>query len=93
MAPGMILDVAQDIRVQSLNAVVAGLGFASAIAWLDFIRWLISTLVRVKANGGQYFFMSALLTTLVAVLLTMVILRFGGKGVSKPGAPTYAVTR
>lgn len=91
----LVQNVAQDVRVQSLNAVTAGFGFASALAWLDFIRWLISSIVRVKANGGSYYFMSALLTTLLAVLAVMVIMRFGGPGLAPRGKqqPVFAVTR
>lgn len=85
--------VVQDVRVQSLNAVSAGFGFAAALAWLDLIRWMISSLVRVKANGGSYFLMSALLTTLIAVVAVMIIMRFGGPGIVPPGKPVYAVTR
>lgn len=85
--------VAQDVRVQSLNAVSAGFGFAAALAWLDFIRWAISSIIRVKANGGSYFLMSALLTTLLAVVAVMMIMRFGGPGLARPGQPVYSVTR
>ena len=42
-----VTQIIGDVRSQSLNAVVAGFGFASALAWLDFIRWLISVLVKV----------------------------------------------
>lgn len=93
-AVGSITNIAQDVRVQSLNAITAGFGFAAALAWLDFIRWLVSTVIRVKANGGNYFFMSALLTTLLAVLAIMVVMRFGGPGLtSPPKQPVYAVTK
>ena len=86
--------VAKDVRVQSLNAVTAGFGFAAALAWLDFIRWLISSIVRVKTNGGSYFFMSALLTTLLAVVSVTMIMRFGGPGLApQRKQPVYAVTR
>lgn len=89
MAPGIVADV----RIQSVNALTAGFSFAAAIAWLDFIRWAISNLVRLKPNGGSYFFMSALLTTLISVLAVTFILRFGGNGVTAPAKPVYAVTR
>ena len=90
----VLSNVAQDVRIQSLNAVSAGFGFAAALAWLDVIRWLISTIIRVKANGGSYYFMSALLTTLLAVVAVMIINRFGGKGLAPAGKqPVYAVSR
>ena len=87
--------IADDVRVQSLNAISGGFAFASALAWLDFIRWMISSIVKVKANGGSFYFMSALLTTLLAVLSVMVIMRFGGPGLAPRGKqqPVFAVTR
>ena len=85
--------VVSEVRVQSLNALTAGFGFASALAWLDFIRWFISSLIRLKPNGGSYFLMSALMTTLISVLAVLVIIRFGGQGVQKSPPPVYAVTR
>lgn len=91
---GLITSVAQDVRIQSLNSMTAGFSFAAALAWLDVIRWLISSLVRVKANGGSYYVMSALLTTLIAVLAVMLISRFGGSGLVKGAQqPVFAVTR
>ena len=89
----VLAGVTNDMRVQSLNSISAGFGFAAALAWLDFIRWLISSIVRVKSNGGSYFLMSALLTTLLAVVAVMLIMRFGGSGLRKPGQPVYAVTK
>jgi hypothetical protein len=89
----ILAGVSRDMRVQSLNAISAGFGFAAALAWLDFIRWIISSIIRVKANGGSYFLMSALLTTLLAVICVMLIMRFGGSGLRKPDQTVYAVTK
>lgn len=81
-----------DVRAQSLNAVVAGFGFASALAWLDFIRWFISTLIKVKAGGGNFYLLSALITTLISVVAVMVIVRFGGSDI-KNSSVVRAVTK
>ena len=90
----IIQGVSKDVRVQSLNALTAGFGFAAALSWLDFIRWIISSIIRVKTNGGSFYFMSALLTTLFAVIAIMFITRFGGTGLAPRGKqPVYAVTR
>jgi hypothetical protein len=35
-------------------SVSAGFFFATAIAWMDVIRWTISQLVNVSKNGGSY---------------------------------------
>jgi len=88
-----VTQIIGDVRSQSLNAVVAGFGFASALAWLDFIRWLISVLVKVKANGGNFYLISALLTTLISVIAVMLITRFGGTEIKKTSPVVYAVTR
>ena len=81
-----------DVRTQSLNAVVAGFGFAAALAWLDFIRWTISTLVKVKSGGGNFYLISAILTTFISVIAVMLIVRFGGSDIKKSSV-VYAVTR
>jgi len=39
--PPAVLDFATQVESQSLNAVVAGFAFASAIAWMDVVRYLI----------------------------------------------------
>lgn len=89
----MIKAISNDVRVQSLNSVTAGFGFATALAWLDLVRWFISSIVRVKANGGSYFLISAIFTTLISVMAVMVILRFGGPGLDRDQKPVFAVTR
>lgn len=76
---------------QSLNFVVAGFSFASAIAWMDAVRWLISQIIKVPKNGGLYFMLTALLTTLLAIVVFMVLSKLSPK-VKPPQAPVYAVT-
>lgn len=85
------LALSQDIKVQSLTAIVGGFSFASAIAWMDAVRWLISQVVKVQRNGGSYYFLTALFTTLLAVLAYTIISRLGGKVERKQ--PIFAVTR
>jgi len=81
--------VATSVRAQSLTAIVGGFSFASAIAWMDAVRWLISQVVKVQRNGGAYYLLTALFTTLLAVLSFTVINRFAK--VDKPAAAIYAV--
>jgi hypothetical protein len=59
-------------------SVSAGFFFATAIAWMDVIRWTISQLVNVSKNGGSYYLMSAIFTTLLSVIVLMILQRLQG---------------
>ena len=87
----MLKTVGVQFETQSLNAVVAGFSFASAIAWMDLVRWLISTVINVPKNGGAYFALTAVLTTLLSIVIYMILTRLS-KNVVTPQAPVYAVT-
>lgn len=91
---GMISSIALQLESQSLNSIVAGFSFASAIAWMDVVRWIISQVVQVSKNGGQYYVLSALFTTLLAIVVYMVIkaVAYNVK-IRDPADVTYAVTR
>ena len=58
-------------------SVSAGFFFAT-IAWMDVIRWTISQLVNVSKNGGSYYLMSAIFTTLLSVIVLMILARLQG---------------
>ena len=86
--------VGDQVKSQSLTAIVGGFSFASAIAWMDAVRWAISQVVKVQRNGGAYYFLTALFTTLLAVLAYTLINRFGGKvGAMDEQKPIYAIGR
>jgi hypothetical protein len=87
----VVLDVAAQLQTQSLNSVVAGFAFASAIAWMDVVRWFISQIVQVSKNGGQYYILSALFTTLLSIIVFMLIKKFSKVEVKEPSV-AYAVT-
>lgn len=87
-----IMMVGGEVKSQAVNGVVAGFSFAAAVAWMDLARWMLSNLVNVKANGGMYYTLTALVTTLLSVLVVMVLNMTVG-GVKKPTTPMYAVTR
>ena len=91
---GLLSSVALQLESQSLNSIVAGFSFASAIAWMDVVRFIISQVVQVGKNGGQYYVLSALFTTLLAIVVYMAIktLAFNVK-IQEPAQPVYAVTR
>jgi hypothetical protein len=90
---GLISSVALQLEAQSLNSIVAGFSFASAIAWMDVVRFIISQVVQVSKNGGQYYVLSALFTTLLAIVVFLAIkmLAFNVK-INDPSNPVYAVT-
>ena len=89
----LLSSVALQLESQSLNSIVAGFSFASAIAWMDVVRYIISQVVQVSKNGGQYYLLSALFTTLLAIVVYLAIktLAFNVK-IQEPSNPVYAVT-
>jgi hypothetical protein len=84
--------VTQELQTQTLNSIVGGFSFAAAMSWMDFIRWSITQLVRVPKNGGTQYALTAVLTTLLSIIVFMVISRINGR-VKKPAQPIYAITR
>ena len=86
--------IALQLETQSVNSIIAGFSFASAIAWMDVVRWAISQIVQVNKNGGQYYLLSALFTTLLAIVVFLLAKTFiKNIEVKEPGQPMYAVTR
>jgi hypothetical protein len=84
--------VTQELQTQTLNSIVGGFSFAAAMSWMDFIRWAISQIIKVPKNGGMQYALTALLTSLVSVIVFLIITRINGQ-VKKPAQPVYAVTR
>ncbi len=91
---GMISSVALQLEAQSLNSIVAGFSFASAVAWMDFVRYIISNVIKVNKSGASYYALAALMTTLLAIFVYLVVkaLAFNVK-IREPGQTVYAVTR
>ena len=86
--------IALQLEAQSVNSIIAGFSFASAIAWMDVVRWAISQIVKVNKNGGQYYLLSAIFTTLLAIIVFMLAKAFiKNVEIKEPTAPLYAVTR
>ena len=84
--------VTQELQTQTLNSIVGGFSFAAAMSWMDFVRWVVTQVVKVPKNGGAQYAITALLTTLLSVIVFMVISRVNGR-VKKPAQPVFAVTR
>lgn len=88
-----LISLATMVESQSLNSIVAGFSFASAVAWMDVVRWLISQVININKNGGNYYFLTALATTLLAVLVFVIIKAIAVNVEIKQQQPIYAVTR
>ena len=83
--------VARTVESQSLNSVAAGFSFAAAIAWMDVVRAIVSRVVSSQKNGVMNASITALLTTLLSVVVYMALRRLSPT-VRQPGAPVFAVT-
>jgi hypothetical protein len=91
---GVVGSVALQLEAQSLNSIVAGFSFAAAVAWMDAVRYMISQVVQVSKNGGQYYVLSAIFTTLLSILVYMAIKALvTNVQIKEPSSPVYAVTR
>ena len=84
--------VSRELETQSLNSIVAGFSFAAALSWMDLVRWAITQLVKVPKNSGSHYVFTAILTTLLSIVVYLVISRLSTR-VKKPVTPVYAVTR
>ena len=87
-----IKDIPKVVAVDSMNYAVAGFSFAAAIAWMDVVRWMVSKVVSSKTNSGSHFLGTAIITTLIAVLVFKLLTTTGLAPV-KPAQPVFAVTR
>lgn len=84
--------VATEFQAQSLNAIVAGFSFAAALSWMDLVRWMTHQVVKVQKNSGTNYAITAVVTTLLSIVVYMLLSR-ASKRVVRPTAPVYAVTR
>ena len=84
--------ISQELESQSLNAVVAGFSFAAALSWMDLVRWLVNQVVKVNKNGGMNYTLTAIMTTLLSIVVYLITSRLSTK-VNKPTQPIFAVTK
>ena len=91
-AQEVVKNVASELEVQSLNAIVGGFAFAAALSWMDLVRFLVQAIIRVKNNGGAHYALTALLTTVLSIAVFLVV-RAVNKDIKRPAQPIYAVTR
>jgi len=78
-------------EAQALNSVVAGFSFASALAWMEVVRWSLSKVVSSPKNGASYVFLTAIFTTLLSIVVYVLLSRISTR-VTPPASPVYAVT-
>ena len=71
--------ILSDVTAQSATFAAGGFFFAAAIAWMDVVRFMISSLVSVPRSGGAYYLLSAVFTTLLAVVVLMLLKRVGAQ--------------
>lgn len=88
---GVVSDVAAQFTTQTGNFVVAGFSFGAAIAWMDVIRYVIAQVVSVPKNGGTYYLLSAIFTTLLSIIVFLIMNKI--LGTKQPAQPIFAVTR
>ena len=89
MSSGMMF--LNTVESQSLNAIVAGFSFASAIAWMDVVRWVIANVVKVNRTSGSFTLLAAVLTTILSIVVYMLLSQVSPT-VKPAQQPIYAVT-
>jgi hypothetical protein len=90
----MISAIALQLEAQSLNSIVGGFAFASALAWMDMVRIIVSSVVRVSKDGLRGTALTALFTTLLAIVVYMAIKALATNvKINEPTQPVYAVTK
>jgi di/tricarboxylate transporter len=90
--PQLMTSVANEFEGQALNAVVGGFSFAAALSWMDLVRWTTHQVVKVQKNSGANYALTAVVTTLLSIIVYMVMSRISTR-VNKPGKNVYAITR
>jgi hypothetical protein len=88
-----LVSAAVEVESFALNAIVGSLFFTASLSVLDLVRFWVSAMIQVPRNTGSFFLVTALLTTLLAVLGYMLI-KFAARNVTiqKP-TQVFAVTR
>jgi Family of unknown function (DUF5654) len=88
-----VMSVATTVEAQGLNSVITGFSFAAALAWYEVVKSIVAQLVK-RGTGLQGDIIAALVTTLLAVIVYMVIKTFvKNVEIKEPGQPIFAVTR
>ena len=75
----------------SLTYILLGFTLAAAIAWVDLVRNLIKTYVKVRSDASLAHFIFAVCLTIIAVVVYMVIKGYLAK--DAPDIPIIGVIR
>jgi hypothetical protein len=75
----------------SLTYILLGFTLAAAIAWVDLVRNLIKTYVKVRSDASLAHFIFAVCITIVAVIVYMIIKGYLAK--DAPDVPIIGVIR
>jgi hypothetical protein len=67
--------VIKSLETQTPSFSTIGFTFAAAFAWMNFIQWAVSTVLKDKlgAPGGYSLAITALVTSILAVVITMIM--------------------
>ena len=91
---GVISSVALQLEAQGLNSIVAGFSFASALAWYEVVKAMVAKLIKVGGGGIKHDLIAALLTTLLAIFVYMIVKNFvKNVDIKEPPQSIFAVTR
>jgi uncharacterized membrane protein len=87
------MSIATSVESQALNTVIGGFSFAAALAWYEVVKKVVDRVA--KSNGStQGAVIAALVTTLLAVLVYMILKTFiTNVEIKEPSQPMFAVTR
>ena len=67
--------VIKSLETQTVSFSTLGFTFAAAFAWMNFIQWSVSTILKDKlgAPGGYSLVITALVTSILAAIITMIM--------------------
>ena len=67
--------VIKSLETQTASFSTLGFTFAAAFSWMNFIQWAVSRVLKDKlgAPGGYSLAITALVTSVLAVLITMIM--------------------
>ena len=67
--------VIKSLETQTASLSTLGFTFAAAFAWMNFIQWAVSSALkdRLGSPGGYSLGITALVTSVLAVVITMIM--------------------
>ena len=67
--------VIKSLETQTTSFSTIGFTFAAAFAWMNFIQWAVSSVLKDKlgAPGGYSLAITALVTSILAIIMTTIM--------------------